>query len=303
MAGPETPEPAGLPPVRAIPRGDPDYPPALLDLADPPDRIHVQGALPAFHGSAAIVGARAASPYGLAVARRLAADLARVGVAVVSGLARGIDTAAHAGALDAGGATLAVLPFPIGEVPETGAALADRVARRGALLSERSPGDPSYRSVFLERNRLIAALARVVVVVEAAERSGSLSTAAAAGRLGRPLLAVPGDVDRPTSRGTHALLRAGAGLCTEAADVLAAMASGEADGGERAAAADDRSAAPAGASLELRLRGALESGEPTTDALAEAMGAPVGETLAALFALQLAGVVEPRPGQRWRRRA
>jgi len=285
--------------ARRVLRGDPDYPRSLHDLARPPECLHVLGELPPYRRSAAIVGSRAATPYGLDLARRLAADLARMDIAVVSGLARGIDTAAHEGALDAGGVTLAVLPFPIGEVPRgAAAALAQRVAARGALLSELEPGAVSHKSVFLERNRLIAALASAVVVVEAAPRSGALSTANAARALQRPLLAVPGDVDRETSRGTNALLRSGAGFCTEAADVLAAIEGPLAVPGDA-----DAGPVTEPASLTARIRAALASGERSTDSLVQMVEAGPGDVLAALLTLQLAGAVEARPGQRWRRRA
>ena len=211
---------------RTITRDDVEYPPGLRALRDAPACLYVRGALPGDGVTAvAIVGSRAATPYGISVARRLAQDLARLGVWVVSGLARGIDAAAHGGALDAGGDTIAVLPSGLDTItPPAHVALAARIARRGALITEIATGGPRYRGQFIERNRLIAALASATVVVEAAEGSGALSTAAAARRLGRAVLAVPGDIDRPTVRGVHALLRAGAMVCEHARDVLAAIA-------------------------------------------------------------------------------
>src|SRR5439155_1170886 len=204
--------PAPAPIERSIRRGEDDYPAALLDLAHPPGVIHVRGALPPAGARAvAIVGSRAATPYGLERAGRLAADLARLGLVIVSGLARGIDAAAHRCALEAGGVTVAVLPGGLDAItPATHLGLAQRIARRGALLSEWPAAYGVRPGLFVRRNRLIAALSQATVVVEAAEKSGALSTAAVARRLGRPLLAVPGDVDRPTSRGCNALLRAGA---------------------------------------------------------------------------------------------
>jgi DNA processing protein len=211
--------------VRAALRDEPGYPVALRDLDDVPPVVFVRGTLPERGRAVAIVGSRAATPYGIAQAGRLGADLARLGYVVVSGLARGIDAAAHRGALAAGGASVAVLPGGLDEVaPRHHAGLAEELCvRGGGLLSEHASGPPRFRGEFVERNRLIAALAGVTVVVEAATRSGALSTAAAARRLGRPVLAVPGDVDRETARGAHALLRTGALLCESAADVLRAM--------------------------------------------------------------------------------
>lgn len=284
--------------ARTLTLGEPDYPAALLALADPPEWVQVEGVLPLPSRSVAIVGARAATPYGLGFARRLAADLAGLGLAVVSGLARGVDSAAHAGALEAGGVTVAVLPFPLAEIPAAGAALAARIAAGGALLTEQPPGAPAYPGVFLARNRLIAALSSVVVVVEAAEKSGALSTAAAARRLQRPVLAVPGDVDRETSRGANHLLRTGARVCAGAADVLAALEAARGEARDANAAAAD--SAPATA--EAAILEALGAGPLTTDAIAARTGHAPGETLAALFTLQIGALVEPVPGQRWRRR-
>ncbi len=298
---------------RTLTRDDPAYPSGLRALRDAPARIHVRGTLPGDGVIAvAIVGSRAATPYGMSVARRLAQDLARLGVWVVSGLARGVDAAAHLGALDAGGDTIAVLPSGLDTItPPSHAALAARIAMRGALVTEIETGGPRYRGTFIERNRLIAALAAATVVVEAAEGSGALSTAAAARKLGRAVLAVPGDIDRPTARGVHALLRDGAGVCECARDVLGAIAL-EA---KRAAAADGAPARPgargrrvrppaAGVVLdpatdEARLAQTLGRDAETLDALAARSGLEVDRTLAALTRLEWAGLARVLPGQRW----
>jgi len=267
-------------------RGQPDYPRGLDDLADPPPALFVRGTLPDLDAAVAIVGARAATPYGVAMARRLAADLAGLGFAVVSGLARGIDGAAHEGALDRGGATVAVLPGGLDAVtPRHHRSLAERMIEHGAWASEWASGPPPYRGVFLQRNRLIAGLAAVTVVVEAAERSGSLSTAAAARRMNRPVLAVPGDVDRPTSHGCHALLRAGAHLCEGVDDVLAVL----------------RVAQP-GMTAEARILAALTPQAAPLEAIAKRAGLAARETLAGLLKLEWSGVVASAPGQRWTRR-
>ena len=283
---PETPG-AQPPPPREIRIASASYPEGLGDLADPPETVFVRGELPPRSRAVALVGSRAASAYGLATARALSADLARLGLAVVSGLARGIDAAAHQGALDAGGVTVAVLPGGLDDItPRHHVELAARIVRRGALLTERPPGSAIRRASFVERNRLIAALASAVVVVEAARSSGALSTAAAARRLGRPLLAVPGDVDRPTSRGCHLLIRQGAALCEGAADVLRFLRPGGAPEGP-----------------EARLLGALDRVPRGLDTLARLSGLGVDEALPALLQLEWAGIAEARDGQRWVRGA
>jgi DNA processing protein len=281
MADPPAPE------TRILRRGDRDYPAGLEDLDPPPPEVYVRGTLPGRARAVAIVGSRAASTYGMTLAGAIAADLARLGIVVVSGLARGIDAAAHRGAIEGGGSSVAVLPGGLEAItPVHHRPLAVTLCARGALLTEHAGGGPGP-GAFLHRNRLIAALGEVTLVVEAAERSGALSTAAVARRLGRPVLAVPGDVDRPTSRGTNALLGARARVCSSAADVIAALPQG-ADSG----AAD---------SIETRLLGALADGALGAEALAEKARVPIGEAIAALLRLEWAGVAVPLAGQRWRR--
>jgi DNA processing protein len=302
-AGPGTP-PGG---VRARARGAPGYPAGLCDLPDPPAHIYLLGGeLPEVAGAVAIVGSRAASDYGVDQALRLAGDLARMGYVIVSGLARGIDAAAHRGALQAGGRTVAVIPSGLDAItPRHHHALAAEIAARGTLLSEREHGDPPGKHVFLERNRLIAALAAATVVVEAAARSGALSTAAAATRLGRAVLAVPGDVDRETARGCHRLLRSGATLCEQANDVLEAIGAAQRESapgpGRRDAPAAP--AAEAERTPEARVLAALDRLPRTVEALALAAALGVPETLAALLTLEWAGAAESRAGQRWTRRS
>jgi DNA processing protein len=268
---------------RAIAIGAREYPDGLRDLPDAPPVVHVRGFVPERRECVAIVGARAATPYGLQVARTLARDLAAVGVTVVSGLARGIDAAAHRGALEAGGATVAVLPAGLDHVtPAHHCALAECIAARGALFSEYPSGPPWGPGAFVRRNRLIAAQSSAVVVVEAGEKSGALSTASRARALGRPLFAVPGDVDRPASQGCFALLRAGARLCASAADLLAVV---------------ERPKARA----ESRLLDALGREPASLEAVASRSGLGVSEALAVLLRLEWAGVVRSCPGQRWRK--
>ncbi len=244
--------------------------------------------MPAAGRCVAIVGSRAASPYGTAMADRLARDLAALGVTVVSGLARGIDAAAHRGALAAGGRTIAVVPSGLDTVtPPAHDPLAEEVSKAGTLLSEQAAGPPFGRGAFVRRNRIIAALAAVTVVVEAAERSGALSTAERAAALGRGVCAVPGDLDRPTALGVMGLLRAGARPCAVAADVLAAIPArlAIAAGGEDPAA---------------RLRAALDATPRTVDELAARAALAVPEVLALLVRLRWSGLAEDAGGQRWR---
>jgi len=200
---------------------DPRYPARLRELVPAP-ALWVRGALEDDDALAiAIVGARRATPYGLEVAAQLARDLAARGVTIVSGFARGVDSAAHRAALDAGGRTLAVLGCGIDVVyPSENRRLADAVAARGALVTQFAPGTAPLPYHFPARNRTLAALVLGVVVVEAAARSGSLSTAGFAADLGREVYAVPGKITSPTSAGAHRLLRDGARLVENWTDIV-----------------------------------------------------------------------------------
>ncbi len=272
--------------ARALLSSDPDYPRGFGDLPDPPRVLFVRGRLPARPAAVALVGSRAASPYGLACARRLAGDLAGLGYVVASGLARGIDAAAHRGALDAGGSSVGVLPCGLDRVaPSDHCGLAEALCERGGIVSEWPAGPPFGPGAYVTRNRLIAAYAAATVVVEAAEDSGALGTAAVARRLGRPVLAVPGDVDRPTARGVHALIKSGVRLCECAGDVVAALA---------AAGCGDEPESPEG-----RLLAVLGETPRAAESLAAAAGLPLDRALASLLRLEWSGVAAARPGQRW----
>ena len=207
--------------TRTVAPADPAYP-ALLGVTPLPPTLWIVGEILASDGLAiAIVGARRASPYGLDVAESLAGDLARRGVTIVSGLARGIDTAAHRGALAAGGRTIAVLGTGIdGRYPPENRALADEIAQSGALVSQFPPGTRPYKGNFPARNRTIAGLALGTVVVEANEQSGALVTAGAAADFGREVFAIPGRITSETSRGSHGLLRDGATLVRSWMDIV-----------------------------------------------------------------------------------
>ncbi len=208
-----------------ITRDEASYPVNLREIPMPPERLWVRGRVETDDTLAiAIVGAREATPYGLGCAERLAADLAARGITVVSGLARGIDSAAHRGALEAGGRTVAVLGSGVDVIyPPENRRLASDIAARGAIVSQFAPGTPPLAGYFPVRNRVIAGLSLGVVVVEAAEKSGSLITAGLAGELGREVMAVPGPLTSLMSRGAHRLIQDGAALVQGWEDVVAQL--------------------------------------------------------------------------------
>lgn len=301
---PRRPDAAARIVARALREADPGYPEGLRDLPDSPPVVFIAGSdLPEVGRAVAMVGSRAASRYGLEQAHRLAGDLVRCGLVVVSGLARGIDAAAHRGALAAGGGTVAVIPSGLDAIaPRHHRDLAATIAERGTLVSEWERGDPWGPGAFVQRNRLIAALAAATVVVEAAEVSGALTTARFARRLGRPVLSVPGDIDRETSRGCHALLRGGAHLCERAADVLDVLGvAGTPAGTARPPESGGPVAVRPEDPPEARLLAVLGREPATIESLAAGAGLTIAETLGALLALQWAGAALPMPGQRWTR--
>ncbi len=209
--------------VRLLAFDDDDYPPPLAAIPDPPALLYLRGTLPC-QNSLAIVGARHASDPGLRLTRELASDLARHDIEIVSGLARGVDTAAHLGALDVEGQTIAVLGCGIDRIyPQENAALAKRVCESGAIISEYPPGTAPLAGHFPARNRIISGLCRGVLIVEAAQESGSLITADFALEQGREVFAVPGAIYSPTSQGVNRLLKEGASLVTEASDILSQL--------------------------------------------------------------------------------
>ena len=214
---------ASQPGCRLVALDDPDYPAALLHTPDPPPLLWVRGQVTLLASPAlAIVGSRAASADGCRNAEAFARTIGEAGVVVVSGLAAGIDSAAHRGALATAGSTIAVLATGIDRIYPPGARpLAQAIAERGLLIAERPPGSEPSRGAFPRRNRLIAGLARGVLVVEAAVRSGSLITARLAADLGREVFALPGSIHSPMARGCHRLIREGASLVESAAEILA----------------------------------------------------------------------------------
>jgi DNA processing protein len=208
------------------------YPPPLAAIIDPPPALWMRGSLGAFERPAvAVVGSRAASSYAVEVASRLAADLAVRGVTIVSGLARGVDSAAHRGALSVEGSTIAVLGCGADVIyPPEHATLAREIEKGGAIMSELVPGTPPLPPFFPQRNRIISGLSLAVVIVEAGERSGSLITARCALEQGRDVLAVPGNVLSDRNRGGHALLRDGAKIVETADDIFEELGIGRRGG-------------------------------------------------------------------------
>lgn len=285
---------------RVVAFAESGYPHALRHVHQPPRCLHVRGAMARdptslSAPSIAVVGARDATAYGLAIARELARGLAEAGLTVVSGLALGIDGAAHRGALEAGGPTIAVAGTGTDVVyPRQHRGLRDEILRTGAVVSEYDLGTPPRPGQFPLRNRIISGLALGVVVVEASLRSGSLSTARHALEQGREVFAVPGPVNAVRSAGPHALLRAGARLVETVDDILAELPAGVTTPAARPGQVR-RDVPPAMAAL---LDG-IAAGAVTADALALRCGSKIAETLKDLLALELRGLVVRGPGGRY----
>lgn len=285
--------------VEVLVEADPRYPRRLLQLHDPPAVLFARGRLELLERPAvAVVGARRHTAYGAEAAKLLAGGLAGAGVVVVSGLARGIDGIAHEAAL--AGGTIAVLGCGIDVAyPRENAALQERIAQEGLLLSEFAPGVPALPYHFPRRNRLIAALSAGVVVVEASAKSGSLITADHALELGREVFAVPGPINRETSVGTNALIRDGATLVTGVADILEALGLEGRGGG---VSAGEEAEAPEGLDGErLALWRVLRDEPLHVDELAGAAGLSPAGALAGLLELELAGWARQYAGKRFAR--
>jgi DNA processing protein len=278
---------------------DPEYPEGFRRLRDAPPALYVRGALaPVDSLGIAVVGARRPTAYGRAAAERLSRELAEAGVTVVSGLARGVDAVAHEAALGAGGRTVGILGSGFDRFyPREHQALADRMAGQGAVITEFPLASPPEAGHFPRRNRLIAALAAGVVVVEAAERSGALITAALAAEQGREVFAVPGSVFSLMSRGPHRLIKQGAAPVESASDVLESLGVFQ-DFFRRAAARPAVPKSPAGVSPEANtLWGALSLDPVHIDDLARRARLPVADAARELLTLELAGRVRALPGK------
>ncbi|MFO7172309.1 MAG: DNA-processing protein DprA [Bacillota bacterium] len=287
---------------RVVTYGAAEYPGWLRHIPDPPAILYCVGPLRLDREPAvAVVGSRRPSRYGLRMAALLGSELAAAGVTVVSGLALGVDGAAQRAALEAGGATCAVLGCGIDVVyPPGQRQLYQEVARRGLLVSEYPPGTPPLKHHFPERNRIISGLCRGVVVVEGDPRSGSLITAHHALAQGREVCAVPGEVGNPLAEGPLRLIQDGAWLVTSGADVLAALgiapagAAGDRDGAGAAAAAG-LPPEVAGHPACRAILAALEPGPAPVEALAARTGLEPPDLLAGLSILELAGAVGRLP--------
>ncbi len=289
---------------------DAAYPRALLESPDPPLLLYLRGPLAALQPPAvAVVGSRRPSAQGRDNAQAFSRDLAAAGFAVVSGLALGVDGAAHEGALAAGGITLAVVGSGIDRVyPPQHRDLAERiVAAGGALLSEFTPGMPPLPQNFPQRNRIIAGLSQGTLVVEAALQSGSLITARLANEAGREVFAIPGSIHAVQSRGCHALIRDGAQLVESAAEIVAALRQPGLPGlvsgmplPTIGAPAPDDDANP-GSPDERALLSALGQDPVSLDSLQARTGWPTAPLLAALLELELAGRVARLPGGLYQR--
>jgi DNA processing protein len=280
---------------------DARYPEKLRQIVDPPPVLFVRGALNA-GPAVAIVGARRATAYGRAATARIGYDLARAGVTVVSGLARGIDGAAHQAALEGDGMTVGVLGCGVDVIyPREHRALAAAIARSGALVSEFPPSTPPLPHHFPRRNRLISGLADGVIVVEGSEDSGALITVDYALDQGRDVLAVPGSIFSAKSRAPHRLLRQGARIVESAQDVLDEL--GLIQPGAGAPGASMRSGNPAPqvdaevGAAERTVLAALDGGPLPLDDVVDRCGLPASRIAATVTELELRGLIQMLPGQ------
>ncbi len=264
------------------------YPPLLKAIYDPPAVLYYRGHAEVLCAPCvAVVGSRRATAYGRAAAFRLGESLGRAGVTVVSGMARGIDTSAHQGVLHGEGTTAAVLGCGLDICyPPENRRLRERIVEKGVVLSEFPPGVPPKPAHFPLRNRIISGLSLATVVVEAGERSGALITADCALEQGRDVFAVPGSVTSPYSRGTHRLLKDGAGLAESAADILSALGM---------AAPEPPPAVPVTA-LQEQILSAMEFETMHFDELVSRTGLAAAAVFAALSGLELASLVRKLPG-------
>ena len=272
-------------PLRIVEIGDEYYPARLLDLPRPPERLWWHADLDLLNRVVvAVVGTRRATNYGRRMTTEVAGALARAGATVVSGMALGIDAVAHRAALDADGATVAVLGTGADiAYPRAHVALHAEIASRGAILSELPPGAHSHGGSFPERNRIIAALATATIVIEAPFKSGALITADRAIELGRNVGVVPGPIDSPQSQGSNAYLRDGAHPIVAVADALMLVG---------LAPPPVPSAPRLENDSEIRIWRALDEGGATMDELCTRTGLPVTQCMSTVTTLELRGVIE-----------
>ncbi|MGD0111946.1 MAG: DNA-processing protein DprA [Armatimonadota bacterium] len=290
--------------ARLVTIRDTEYPGNLRNIHDPPPMLFVRGQIrQADEQAIAIVGTRRATPYGRMVSEALGRDLAARGLTIVSGLAVGVDAAAHRGALTAaGGRTIGVLACGIDvPYPRETMELREQAVARGAVISEVPPGTPARPARFIARNRLISGLSLGVVVTEAPERSGALITAEIAADQGRQVFAVPGSVNSELSRGTHDLLRDGARLAASADDVLDELDLTE-SAPQPVSAAEPEQASDSGLSGDERsILSALSLQQRHVDDIVHHCQLPVSRTSAGLLMLELKGLVRRLPGNMFMR--
>ena len=284
-------------PRDVITLGDPRYPAALIDTADPPLLLYAQGRFELLQAQAvAIVGSRSPTPQGSDNARAFASHLSQGGLTVVSGLAMGVDAAAHAGGLEGEASTIAVVGTGLDRVyPRRNLSLAHRIAQKGLIVSEYSLGMPPLPPNFPLRNRIIAGLARGTLVVEAAVQSGSLITARMANEAGRDVFAIPGSIHSPQSRGCHALIKQGAKLVETAQDILEELR------WPSAVSAATTTASAYAPNAGDPVLAALGFDPATLDALVARTGSSAAELSVRLLDLELDGQVARLPGQLFQR--
>lgn len=286
-------------PERRVARGAAEWPERFHHLQAPPHRVWVRGGVLPIQPGVAVVGSRRATPAGIDIALSIGRDLAAANIQVISGMARGVDAGAHQGALAGGGTTVAVLGCGIDVCyPAEHAALRRAIEASGCTLTEEAPGTPPLRWQFPKRNRLIAALAEAVIVVEATPRSGALSTARWAADLGREVLAVPGSIRSPQSEGTNLLIRDGARPYLGPADLFEAVpALGVAAAAE--AAAEPSGGAPSRLTPELaEILSRMGATPVYPDELGAALDLPAAVIAARLGSLEVAGAILSLPGGR-----
>lgn len=297
--------------VTVLARGRAGYPEWLAEVPGSPHLLFVRGEVRASDQRAvALVGTRHPTAYGRRVAARLAEGLARAGVVVVSGMARGVDGITHDTALKAGGRTIAALAGGLSNIyPPEHRGLALRIAEGGALVTESVMGAEPVKGLFPARNRIISGLSRLVVIVQAGEGSGALITAEHAAEQGRTVMAVPGPVDEAQCAGCHQLIRAGAGLCRGVEDILEEM-----EGispsvpvrREEARVQEAEPPRPAGPppgldEQQMRIWGLLEGGPVLMDEIAQRTGLDVAKLAGLLLMLEIRGVIRRVPGNRYER--
>lgn len=289
--------------ISIVTQEDEDYPAPLRDAYDPPLLLYVWGKLePRDRHAISVVGSRRATLYGTQATKKLSYQLAQSGFTIISGLARGIDTAAHEAAVAANGRTIAVLGSGLGKLfPPENLALAERIANgHGAVVSEFSINTSPDKQTFPMRNRIVAAWARAVLVVECPAWSGSLITANLASEYGKPIFAVPGPIDKPTSDGCNQLIRDGATLVADASHILDDL--GELPFARSAAVKEEATDLPELPEEEASVFAAVTADESPVDRIIERSGLPAHVVTATLMKLEMRRLVRAFPGFRYARR-